>query len=118
MKSFKRSLHVLAFLAVSAPAFAADHLAVINEVSLSPQPFIEVDDGLSSPFSSDPYTIVVTDGAGANVGTITLTAIANQTGGVRYFVAGGTGYTGPADTPATTFAFTLPANGMACFKPM
>jgi len=116
MKYVQRSLHTLAFLLVSAPAFAADHLATISEVEISPQPFIEVDDGLSAPFPSPPYTVVVTDGAGGNVGTVTITAIANQTGGDRLFVAGGTGYTGPADTPAATFTFTLPANGMACFK--
>jgi MYXO-CTERM domain-containing protein len=95
---------------------AADHLAVVSEIAITPQPFIEVDDGGSSPYPSSPYTVVVTDGAGGAVGTVTLPGIANQTGGDRLFVAGGTGYTGPADTMPATFTFTLPANGMACFK--
>jgi hypothetical protein len=114
MKALK---FALASLLLSAPAWAVDHNARINEISLGPQQFIEIDDAMNFTFPNTPYKIVVTDANNNAVGEVIIQAIANQPngGGDRYFVAGGPGYTGPADSPAATFAFDLPANGMACF---
>lgn len=103
----------------AAPAFAADHVMRVGEIYLAntagstAAQFVELEDQVTEPFPSPPYSIQIFDAGGASVGMQVLTIPASTT---RFTIATAAAAMELGFTPDAVLTVALPANGQACFK--
>jgi hypothetical protein len=98
---------------MAAPAYAADHLMLVNEVfpsGTTSQQFVELKDPASEPFPFGPYTLSVHDRAGNLLGSQTLMPSGFRNTSQPYLV-------GRSEPNDATLSVTLPASsGQVCFN--
>ncbi len=118
-----KRVSLVALISCLAPAAqAADHLNRVNEVLLADDggdtavQFVEFLDAAPEPYSNGPYTLLVTDATGAEVGSVDLDYPGSFDSGVPYLVSTADADAAFGSTATTELTVALPTDGgEVCF---